>query len=149
MKRLVLVDSGHAHLSVLHALTRERPSEVEIVLISPNNYQIYSGMLPGWMAGHYKKFQCQIDLQSLVQAARVHQVVNLISGMDAEHRFVSLPEGKHIEYDILSLDVGSETDLSWVDLPQENLIPIRPLDNFIQAWPRILSSKKKNQIIVL
>lgn len=143
MKRLVLVGSGLAHLSVLHALTRERSSEVEIVLISPNNYQIYSGMLPGWMAGHYKKIQCQIDLQSLVQAARVHQVVNSISGMDAELRFVSLPEGKRIEYDFLSLDVGSKTDLSWVELPQENLIPIRPLDNFIKAWPKILSSKQK------
>lgn len=140
MKRLVLVGSGHAHLSVLHTLTRERPSEVEIVLISPNNYQIYSGMLPGWMASHYKKFQCQIDLQPLVQAAHVHHEINSMVGMDAELHFISLPGGKHMEYDILSLDVGSKTDLSWVELPQKNLFPIRPLDSFLEAWPQILSS---------
>ena len=143
MKRLVLVGGGHAHLSVLHALAREKPSGIEIVLFSPNSYQNYSGMLPGWMAGHYNKLQCQIDLRPLVQAAHVRLVVNLITGMDADRRCVYLPEGKCIEYDLLSLDVGSETDLSWLQIPQEKLFPIRPLDGFLEAWPQILSCKQK------
>ena len=56
MKRLILVGGGHAHLKVLQALAREKPTGTEIVLISPNSYQNYSGMLPGWMAGHYNKY---------------------------------------------------------------------------------------------
>ena len=75
MKRLVLVGGGHAHLYVLRALAREKPTGIEIILISPNSYQNYSGMLPGWIAGHYNKLQCQIDLRPLVQAAHVRMVV--------------------------------------------------------------------------
>ncbi|MEE8254047.1 MAG: FAD-dependent oxidoreductase [Nitrosomonadaceae bacterium] len=142
MKRLVLVGGGHAHLYVLRALAREKPTGIEIILISPNSYQNYSGMLPGWMAGHYNKLQCQIDLRPLVQAAHVRMVVNWITGMDADQRCVYLPEGKRIEYDLLSLDVGSETDLSWLEIPDEKLFPIRPLDGFLEAWPRILSIKQ-------
>lgn len=56
MKRLVLVGSGHAHLSVLRVLACEKPTGIEVVLISPSSYQNYSGMLPGWIAGHYNKY---------------------------------------------------------------------------------------------
>ncbi len=142
MKRLVLVGSGHAHLSVLRVLACEKPTGIEVVLISPSAYQNYSGMLPGWIAGHYNKLQCQIDLKPLVQAAHVRLVVNSITGMNANLRCVYLAESKRIEYDLLSLNVGSETDLSWLEIPQENLFPIRPLDNFIEAWPQILSFKQ-------
>ena len=144
MKRLILVGGGHAHLKVLQALAREKPTGTEIVLISPNSYQNYSGMLPGWMAGHYNKLQCQIDLRPLAQAAHVRMVVNCIIGMDADQRCVYLPEGKRIEYDLLSLDVGSETDLSWLEIPDEKLFPIKPLDGLFEAWPRILSNKQNN-----
>jgi len=142
MKRLVLVGSGHAHLSVLRVLACEKPTGIEVVLISPSSYQNYSGMLPGWIAGHYNKLQCQIDLKPLVQAAHVRLVVNSITGMNANLRCVYLAESKRIEYDLLSLNVGSETDLSWLEIPQENLFPIRPLDSFIEAWPQILSFKQ-------
>ena len=53
MKRLVLVGPGHAHLHVLEALARAPLPEVETVLVSLGPRQLYSGMLPGWIAGDY------------------------------------------------------------------------------------------------
>jgi len=35
MKRLLLAGGGHAHMAVLHALGRERISEVEVTLVAP------------------------------------------------------------------------------------------------------------------
>src|ERR1035437_7391 len=99
MKRLVLVGGGHAHLSVLQALAREKPAGVEVVLVTPNSHQNYSGMLPGWMAGHYSQAQCQIDLRTLAQKAGVRIVLDRIAGMDADRRCVGLPDGRHVEYD--------------------------------------------------
>lgn len=139
VRRLVLVGGGHAHLSVLRALAREKLTGVEVVLVTPASLQNYSGMLPGWMAGHYFRAQCQIDLQPLAQTAHVHMVVERIAGMDADRRRVSLPDGRHIEYDLLSLDVGSEIDLSWLEMAGDKLLPIKPLDGFFEAWPRILA----------
>lgn len=143
MKRLVLVGGGHAHLSVLQALAREKPADVEVVLVTPSVHQHYSGMLPGWMAGHYAQSQCRIDLLPLARAADAHMVVDRIGGMDAERRCVGLPDGRHIEYDLLSLDVGSETDVSWLKLAGERLLPTKPLDAFIEAWPRVLAAARE------
>ena len=69
MKRLLLVGGGHAQLAVLHALARQRPRGVEAVLLTPSPWQWYSGMLPGWMAGHYRAEDCRIDLRPLAAAA--------------------------------------------------------------------------------
>ncbi|NMM36937.1 MAG: FAD-dependent oxidoreductase [Glaciimonas sp.] len=139
MKRLVLVGGGHAHLSVLQALAREKLAGVEVVLVTPNSHQNYSGMLPGWMAGHYTQPQCQIDLQPLAQAAQVRMVANRVTGMDAGRRCVGLPDGRQIEYDLLSLDVGSEIDASWLEMTGDKLLPVKPLDGFFKAWPRLMA----------
>ncbi len=142
MNRLVLVGGGHAHLSVLEALARERPAGVETVLVTPSRYQIYSGMLPGWMAGHYVRTQCLIDLHPLAHAARIRLVTDRIVDMDAERRCVRLADGRQIEYDLLSMDIGSETDVSSLEMAGEKLLPVKPLDNFFEAWPRILSAAR-------
>ncbi len=143
MKRLVLIGGGHAHLSVLEALARERPAGVEAVLVTPSQFQIYSGMLPGWMAGHYVQAQCQIDLQPLAKAAHICMVTNRIVDMDADRQCVRLPDGRQLEYDFLSMDVGSEIDVSSLEKAGEKLLPVKPLDAFFEAWPRILSSARE------
>jgi pyridine nucleotide-disulfide oxidoreductase family protein len=143
MKRLILVGGGHAQLSVLEALARARPAGVEAVLVTPSRFQIYSGMLPGWMAGHYGLPQCRIDLQPLAQSAHVQLVADRILGMDADRHCVRLPDGREIEYDLLSMDVGSEIDVSSLQMAREKLLPVKPLDEFFQAWPRILSAARE------
>jgi pyridine nucleotide-disulfide oxidoreductase family protein len=142
VKRLVLVGGGHAHLSVLEALARGRPRGVETVLVTPSRFQIYSGMLPGWMAGHYDQSQCRIDLHPLARAARMDMVTGRISSVDAGARCIRLPDGRQIEYDLLSLDTGSETDLSSLERMGEILLPVKPLDGFFEAWPRVIAAAR-------
>lgn len=141
-KRLVLVGGGHAHLSVLRTLAKTRPAGLDVVLITPSKYQNYSGMLPGWVAGHYTQAQCRVDLAPLVQAAGARLVLDHIVGMDAARRCVGFAHGPHVEYDLLSLDVGSETDTSWLETLGDKLLPVKPLDNFFALWPRILAAAK-------
>ena len=138
LKRLVLVGGGHAHLSVLRALAKKSIAGVEVVMVTPSEFQDYSGMLPGWIAGHYSLAQCQINLQHLVQAGSVHMVTNKIVGMNADQRYVSLPGGQQIEYDVLSLDTGSEIDTSLLELAGDKLLPAKPLVEFFSAWPLVL-----------
>ena len=56
-------------LADLTALARARPRGVEAMLVTPSPWQYYSGMLPGWMAGHYREDDCRIDLRPLAAAA--------------------------------------------------------------------------------
>ncbi|MDT8399863.1 MAG: FAD-dependent oxidoreductase [Pseudomonadales bacterium] len=142
MKRLLLVGGGHAQLAVLHDLARKPVRELDVVLISRNTHSIYSGMLPGWMAGHYPLEACHIDLRPLASAAGVRLVVDEISGMDARRHCVVLSDGKTAPYDFLSLDVGSETSSSWLALLGDRLLTVRPIEGFVQRWTRILEQAR-------
>ncbi|OGB41871.1 MAG: pyridine nucleotide-disulfide oxidoreductase [Burkholderiales bacterium RIFOXYC2_FULL_59_8] len=144
-KKLVLVGGGHAHLSVLRALAKQRPEGINVVLITPSRYQYYSGMLPGWIAGHYTQAQCRVDLAPLIQAAGARLVLDQIVGLDTTRRCVSLTHGQPVAYDVLSLDVGSETDTSWLESLGDKLLPVKPLDNFFSRWPHILMAAKAKQ----
>ncbi|MGZ8257032.1 MAG: FAD-dependent oxidoreductase [Gallionella sp.] len=139
MLRLILVGGGHAQLSVLRALAKQRLN-VEAVLVTPSAYQIYSGMLPGWIAGHYSMDECRIDLRPLAQAAHVQLLLATVVGIDAQRDVVKLADGATLDYDLLSIDVGSETDTSWLQAADERLLPIKPLNEFVQRWPDIVSS---------
>lgn len=140
MKRLVLVGGGHAHLSVLNALMQEKLRDIEVIMITPTSHQNYSGMLPGWMAGHYTKSQVQINLLPLLEVANVKLIIESVAGIDAERRCVGLADGRHIEYDLLSIDVGSEINSSWLEMAGDKLLPVKPLDVFFETWPRILAA---------
>ncbi|MEO8137191.1 MAG: FAD-dependent oxidoreductase, partial [Betaproteobacteria bacterium] len=134
------VGGGHAQLSVLEALARARPTNVEIVLVTQSRYQIYSGMLPGWVAGHYDQAQCRIDLEPLARSARVRLLTDRVVGLVADQRRVTLRGGPPLEYDLLSLDVGSETDLSSLHAAHDKVLPVKPLDGFFEVWPAVMSA---------
>ncbi|MBK9236175.1 MAG: FAD-dependent oxidoreductase [Rhodoferax sp.] len=139
MKKLVLVGGGHAQLSVLRSLATARLQSVEATLITPSEHQNYSGMLPGWMAGHYTQEQCRIDLRPLVRAAKVKLVLDRVTSLDTHQRCVTLADGQRVNYDVLSLDIGSETASLSLAALGEKLLPIKPLDAFFAAWPTVLA----------
>ncbi len=143
MPYLILAGGGHAQLSVLHALAKDKP-DVEAVLVTPSPYQIYSGMLPGWMAGHYTLAECRIDLRPLAEMAGVRMVLACVTGIDAECRTVTLSDGTRLGYDVLSLDPGSETDTSMLQAANERLLPVKPLGDFVQRWPDILKAASQH-----
>lgn len=143
MTRLVLAGGGHAQLSVLELLARSRPTleptDLAITLITPSSFQNYSGMLPGWMAGHYRLDQCRIDLRPLAATAGVRLIAAGVVSMNAAQRTLELSDGTTVTYDLLSLDVGSATDTTGFEVLGEHLLPVKPLDDFFARWPQLLA----------
>lgn len=84
--------------------------------MAPGRYQVYSAMVPGWISGHFTLNEIRVDLLPLCRAANVRLIVDRIVGMDAERRCVARSGGEHLDYDLLSLDIGGETDLSWLQV---------------------------------
>ena len=137
---LVLAGGGHAHLSVLEILAQRRPAGLETTLITPAPFQNYSGMLPGWIAGHYTLDECRIDLRPLAEAAGVRLVVGRVTGMNADQHRLHLDDGSTMDYNLLSLDVGSETDTADLAALGELLLPVKPLDDFFVRWPLLMAT---------
>lgn len=143
MKRLLLVGGGHAQLAVLQALARRRPRGVEAVLLTPSPWQWYSGMLPGWMAGHYRAEDCRIDLRPLAAAAGVRLCLASAVALDVGRRMLQDDAGATHDFDLLSLDVGSRVDTRALDaLPADSLLPVKPLEAFFAAWPLRLAAAR-------
>lgn len=138
MKRLVLAGAGHAHLHVLRSLAGEPWPQAEVVLISPHPRQIYSGMVPGWIAGHYRLAQCVAPIAPLAAAARVRFIQDTVSGLDAGRRVVHTAESGSIPYDVLSLDTGAALATEALSRTGARMLPVRPLEAFVAGWEDVL-----------
>lgn len=143
MKRIVLAGGGHAHLAVLHHLSKYPIPDSEVILVTPEAFQWYSGMLPGLIAGHYQPHECRIDLRPLAQRAGVTLLLDTVIGINADRQYVCLPDGTHLNYDLLSLDIGSSTDTSWLAVSKQPVLPIKPLDRFTQLWEKARKNRSE------
>jgi pyridine nucleotide-disulfide oxidoreductase family protein len=137
MKRLVLLGGGHTHLQVLQAMAREPMPGVQAVLATPHPRQLYSGMVPGWIAGHYTLDECAIALEPLARAAKVELALSAATSIDAKERTVTLADGRVAEYDVLSIDTGATVDREAVRGAREHGLFVRPLEHFVQLFDRV------------
>jgi len=138
MKRLLLVGGGHAHLFVLRRLMRERRADIAVTLVSPSRWQYYSGMLPGWIAGLYEESACRLDLSALAQAAGARFVAQPATGLQADARQILTADHQLLPYDVLSLDIGSETNCRDLIELGDQLLPVRAR-GFQARWRQILA----------
>ena len=139
MKRVLLLGAGHAQLAVLRALAQQRMLGAEVLLISPHERQVYSGMVPGLLAGRYSPDDCAIDVLPLAASAGVQFVRGRAVALDAAARTVTLADGERVVYDVLSLDTGPVQDRDRVPGARDNALFVRPIETFLQLWPRARS----------
>lgn len=137
MKRLLLVGAGHAHaLVLLDWLQRPLPG-VELTVVSPQPFAPYSGMVPGWLAGHYRHEQIGIPFDRLAARAGARWLAGALHTLDADRRVATLADGTALSYDLLSLNVGST--LRPPSLATEGATPtvlaLRPLVRLLHDWP--------------
>jgi pyridine nucleotide-disulfide oxidoreductase family protein len=143
LKRLLLIGGGHSHLFVLKKFASLELTGVEVTMVSPGRWQYYSGMIPGWMAGHYQRDDIRVDLQHLTDSAGVRFIRNWADGIDADNRSVLLSDGSLLEYDVLSLDIGSETRRDWLEDCGTRLLTIKPLQDFQTRWNSVVEDARR------
>jgi pyridine nucleotide-disulfide oxidoreductase family protein len=138
MKRLVLVGPGHAHLYVLEALARAPLPGVETVLVSLGPRQLYSGMVPGWIAGDYALEQLSFELAGLARAAGARLEPSGAAELRADRRELLLGDGRVLGYDVASFDIGSLG--AGADMPgvTEHALLLKPLDRMLTVLSEAL-----------
>ena len=130
MKRILLVGCGHAHLAVLRSLKAQPLRGARFAIVSPRAKQIYSGMLPGVIAGHYRRHEAEIDVARLAEAAYTEFVEGTVAKLDPEGRSATLQDGTELEYDLVSLNIGSVVNRS---IPGAGLaVPAKPFEPFFE-----------------
>jgi len=140
MKRLLLLGGGHAHVQVLHALMRQPLPGIEVLLATPYARQMYSGMVPGLVAGRYRTDDCVIPLEPLAVAAGVRFIRTAAVALDAAARQVRLADGQLLPYDILSIDTGPVIDRDAIRGAREHGLFVRPIEEFVQRLDGVLAA---------
>jgi pyridine nucleotide-disulfide oxidoreductase family protein len=130
VKRVLLIGAGHGHLVVLRSLAQRPLYGARIMLVTPRTRQTYSGMLPGILAGHYRRAEGEIDIAALAGRAYVELEHAEVDSLDLGARDAVLTGGRRLGYDIASLNVGSQV----TPLPgAEHALALKPYDDFLDS----------------
>ncbi len=137
-KDLVLIGGGHAHVHVLKSFGMHPMPGVRLTLIARDVETPYSGMLPGFIAGHYAREECHIDLAPLARFANAQLIHDEAIGLDIARRRIACRGGAEIAYDVTSIDIGSTPNLSAIPGAAEHAVPLKPIDSLAARWQRVI-----------
>ena len=128
---LVLVGAGHAHVQVLRRFAMAPVAGVRLTLVVDQPEAVYSGMVPGFVAGDYRESELVIDAVPLARRARARVVISPARAIDPAARRIELEGRPPLPYDVASLDVGSS--VRGLELPgvREHALSTRPIARFV------------------
>ncbi len=136
-KDLVLVGGGHSHVAVLKAFGMRPEPGVRLTLIARDIHTPYSGMLPGYIAGHYDFDEAHVDLRPLAHFAGCRLYHDEMIGLDLKNNRVLCRGRPEVPYDVLSIDIGSTPDEAGIPGAAKYSLPVKPVDRFLIGWNAI------------
>lgn len=156
-QRLLLLGAGHSHLEVLRLWAMNPLPGVEVVLVSPHSETIYSGMLPGFIAKQYLWNEITLDAAALAERAHATFLRDRAVKIDVSEskRRVELEGRPPLDFDVLSLDIGSIT--RWPPHEDEatksaRFLSTRPFFDFaskLESWDQAFSRNPRGSIGVV
>ena len=137
MKRIVLVGGGHAHVIALKSFAERPEPDITLTLITREIEAPYSGMIPGFVAGHYSYEQCHIDTRRLAEYAGARVIQGTVTSIDRAARQVEIEGRAAMSYDLVSIDVGITPQLDGIEGATTHGIPVKPISTFSERWREI------------
>ncbi len=123
-------------MQVLRGLLMRPLGNARVTLVLDEPISVYSGMVPGLVAGQYRAAELEIDVWALAKRAGVAVLHARATGVDAGRRLVHLEGRPPIPFDVASLNVGST--VAGLDVPgvREHALATRPIGKFVEMIAR-------------
>ena len=130
LSKLVLIGGGHSHsVALLNWLSQSptfRHSPIaDITLITPNPKTIYSGSVPGHLAGWWNREACEVNVVDLALDLGIKVVFDEAIGLDLTQQCVICRNHDPIAFETLSLDIGSTPKIP--AMVSQRIIPMKPM----------------------
>jgi selenide, water dikinase len=142
LRDIVLIGGGHSHVGVLKSFGMNPIPGVRLTLICTDMHTPYSGMLPGYVAGHYDYDAVHIDLSRLAAFAGARLYRDEVIGIDRASQKVICKRRPAVPYDQLSINIGSTPQLDGVPGAAEHAVAVKPIRNFNDRWLQLLERVK-------
>ena len=143
LRDLVLVGGGHSHVGVLRMLAMQPEPGLRITVICTDTDTPYSGMLPGYIAGHYSFDEVHIDLGRLAAATGARLYRDEVIGIDRQNQRVICRHRPPVAYDLLSINIGSTPQIQQIEGAQALAVPVKPIAQFNQRWLQLLTKVRE------
>ena len=141
LQDVVLIGGGHTHALLLRKWGMSPLAGARLTLINPGPAAPYTGMLPGFVAGHYSRGELDIDLVALARHAGARLLLDRAVNIDLVRREVILAGREPVAFDTASIDIGITSGLAQAhgnsDAPNP-FTPVKPLEAFADRWETFL-----------
>ncbi len=150
-KRVVVLGGGFAGVYAARELERiaARSGDLEIVLVSKENYFTFQPMLPEVISGSIGLTDTVSPLRELLPRTEIH--VREVESVDLERRVVTTspgfrPHAHAIEYDHLVLALGCVTDFRGLPGLPEHAMPFKNLADALLLRSRVIRALEEAAI---
>jgi len=136
---VALIGGGHTHALVLKEWAKQPLPHMELHVFDPQPKVAYTGMLPGFVSGHYKFDDLLIDLQALTKAAggTFHEMA--VEMVDPISQTIKT-KSETFSFDIISFDVGVYSAAKSFPGSSEHGVGVKPLTPFAHRWQSFVSN---------
>jgi len=133
---IVLLGGGLLHsvaIKAIHDFLLLDCPDIRLTLISSWEFTYYTAMFPGVLSGQYREEDTRISLRPLAYACNADFLLGTAVRVDPLARRVELQSGEVVDFDVLSINVGSRT-LGTGSVPgvQQWAILTRPMNVFLE-----------------
>ena len=139
---ILLLGAGHAHLGVIDDWLKDGPPDARTVLVEPREAMHYSGMVPGWLGGEYRRDEATIALAPLVEAAGIEWHRSEAVALDPEGKTATLATGEVLRFDLCSIATGGVGRAAALLGEDPRLLDIRPIDRFMDRWTELREAEE-------
>lgn len=136
---LVFVGGGHAHALVLRKWGMNPLPGARLTVINPGPTAPYTGMLPGYIAGHYSRDTLEIDLMRLARFAGARLILSHATAIDRNAKLIHVEGRGPVAYDVASIDIGITARMG-IEGFSEHAVGAKPLDVYASAWRTFLDA---------
>ena len=146
---LVLIGGGHTHALVLRKWGMNPLPGARVTVINPGPTAPYSGMLPGFVAGHYSREDLDIDLVQLARFAGARVILGAAVGLDPNRGLIHVADHPDIAFDTASINVGITSNMPTLAGFTDHAVPAKPLGPFAAKWGAYLKNSGPASVAVI
>ncbi len=142
-KRILVLGGGFAGVGCVRRLESYfmHDDNVEIVLVSEDNFLLFTPMLPQVASGMFETRNLVIPLRTLIKKTKFYEAQ--IKNIDPYGKVVTLTgtnerRGISIHYDFLVLALGSQTNFFGIDKMEERAYSMKTLNDAVVLRNRVI-----------
>src|SRR5262249_61517630 len=121
--------------------------DTRLSVVSDSARAVYTGMVPGYVAGQYALAELEIDVERLARRAHARWIETRATALDGGARTLHVEGVAPISYDTASFDVGST--VAGLDVPgvEKHALSTRPIREFAHRVEALLERVRQRPIL--